>query len=188
MDGEYGGHISSCYDVQDRKAFEERLQVMSTTDELTGLLNRRGFFTLAQQQMKLADRNNNKLLLFYMDLDELKKINDALGHPEGDLALVEAATIFKEIFRKSDIIGRLGGDEFAVLMFEHTTPSDEHAIIVRLRETLKERNNRPGRRYTLSLSTGINIYDPAKSCSLDEFISRADTLMYEEKRTKYRAR
>ena len=186
IDGSFGGYISSCYDIEDRKLFEKTLEVMSTTDELTGLFNRRGFFTLAQQQVKLADRNNNKLLLFYMDLDDLKKINDTLGHPEGDLALIEASRIFREIFRKSDIIGRLGGDEFAVLVFEHTTPSDEHAIMVRLRETLKERNAAPGRRYTLSLSIGINIYDPAKPCTLDEFISRADTLMYEEKRAKYR--
>jgi len=188
IDGSFGGYISSCYDVQDRKTFEKKLEVMSTTDELTGLLNRRGFFTLAQQQVKLADRNHNKLLLFYMDLDDLKKINDTLGHAEGDLALIEAAAIFNDIFRKSDIIGRLGGDEFAVLLFEPISSSDEHAIIVRLRETLKERNARPGRRYTLSLSTGINVYDPAKPCSLDEFISRADTLMYKEKRSKYRAR
>ncbi len=151
IDGSFGGYISSCYDVQDRKTFEKTLQVMSTTDELTGLLNRRGFFTLAQQQVKLANRNNNKLLLFYMDLDGLKKINDTIGHPEGDLALVEAATVLKEIFRESDIIGRLGGDEFAVLLFEPMSSSDEQAILIRLSETLQERNARPGRRYTLSV-------------------------------------
>lgn len=188
IDGSFGGYISSCYDVQDRKTFEEKLEVMSTTDELTGLLNRRGFFTLAQQQVKLANRNSKKLLLFYMDLDGLKKINDAIGHPEGDLALVEAATVLKELFRESDIIGRLGGDEFAVLLFESISSSDEQAILTRLRETLRERNARPRRLYTLELSAGIKSYDPAHPCSLDELISRADTLMYKEKKSKYRPR
>ncbi len=187
IDGSFGGYISSCYDIQDRKTMEKTLQIMSTTDELTGLLNRRGFFTFAKQQVKLANRNNKKLLLFYMDLDGLKKINDTIGHSEGDLALVEAATVLKEIFRDSDIIGRLGGDEFAVLLFEPISSSDEQAIFTRLSETLRERNARPGRLYTLELSTGIKSYDPAYPCSLSELISRADTLMYKEKRSKSRA-
>jgi diguanylate cyclase (GGDEF)-like protein/PAS domain S-box-containing protein len=188
FDGSFGGYICSCYDIQDRKTIEKTLEFMSTTDELTGLLNRRGFFTLAGQQVKLANRNGQKLLLFYMDLDGLKKINDTIGHAEGDLALIEAATVLREIFRESDIIGRLGGDEFAVLLFESINASDEQAIFSRLRENLHERNARPGRLYSLELSAGIKSYDPAYPCSLDELISRADTLMYEVKRSKYRAR
>jgi diguanylate cyclase (GGDEF)-like protein/PAS domain S-box-containing protein len=188
IDGSFGGYICSCYDIQDRKTIEKSLEIMSTTDELTGLLNRRGFFTLARQQVRLANRNSQKLLLFYMDLDGLKRINDTLGHAEGDLALVEAATVLREIFRESDIIGRLGGDEFAVLLFEPTSFSDEQAIFSRLRETLHAKNTRPGRVYTLELSAGIKSYDPANPCTIDELISRADTLMYEEKRSKYRAR
>jgi diguanylate cyclase (GGDEF)-like protein/PAS domain S-box-containing protein len=188
IDGTFGGYISSCYDIQDRKTIEKTLEIMSTTDELTGLLNRRGFFTLAKQQVKLANRNNKKLLLFYMDLDGLKKINDTIGHSEGDLALIEAATVLKEIFRESDIIGRLGGDEFAVLLFEPMSSSDEQAIFFRLSEILRERNARPGRLYTLEISAGINSYDPAHPRSLDELISQADTLMYKEKRSKYRER
>jgi diguanylate cyclase (GGDEF)-like protein/PAS domain S-box-containing protein len=187
IDGSFGGYITSCYDIQDRKTIEKTLEVMSTTDELTGLLNRRGFFTLAQQQVKLANRNNKKLLLFYMDLDGLKKINDTRGHSEGDRALVEAAMVLKDIFHESDIIARLGGDEFAVLLFEPVSASEEQAIFTRLRETLHERNARPGRLYALELSAGIKSYDPAQPCSLDELISRADTLMYKEKRSKYRA-
>ena len=65
LDGSFGGYISSCYDVQDRKSFEEKLRTLSTTDELTGLLNRRGFFSLAQQQIKVANRNNKLLPFLY---------------------------------------------------------------------------------------------------------------------------
>jgi diguanylate cyclase (GGDEF)-like protein/PAS domain S-box-containing protein len=188
IDGSFGGYISSCYDVQDRKSFEETLRTISTTDELTGLLNRRGFFTLAQQEIRVANRNKNHLLLFYMDLDGMKKINDTLGHPEGDLALVEAASVLKEIFRESDIIGRLGGDEFAVLIQENASSSDAEVILDRLRDTLRERNDLPGRRYTLAISAGVKSYDPENPCSLDELLSRADTRMYLEKQSKYRAK
>ena len=184
IDGSFGGYISSCYDVQERKNFEKKLQSISTTDDLTGLLNRRGFFSLAQQQLKVASRTRKGLLLFYADLDGLKKINDSLGHPEGDQALIETASVLKEIFRESDIIGRLGGDEFAVLMYEHV--KDEQAILMRIRESIKTRNDQPGRRYTLSISAGMKFYDPNQPCSLDELISRADTLMYQDKESKYR--
>lgn len=189
IDGSFAGYISSCYDVQERKTFEKTLQSISTTDDLTGLLNRRGFFSLALQQLKVANRTKKGFLLFYVDLDGLKKINDTLGHPEGDLALVETASVLKEIFRESDIIGRLGGDEFAVLMLEHTVKSDEdRTILMRINESIKDRNARPGRRYTLSISTGMKLYDPENPCSLDELISRADSLMYKEKELKYGAR
>lgn len=189
LDGSFSGYISSCYDVQDRKTFEEKLHSLSTTDDLTGLLNRRGFFSLAQQQIKVANRTKIGFLLLYLDLDGLKKINDMLGHPEGDQALVETASILREIFRKSDIIGRLGGDEFAVLALERTRgiEEEEQAILKRIQEIVKTRNAQPGRRYALSLSAGINTYDPERPCSLDEFISRVDSIMYEEKKSKYRS-
>ena len=188
IDGSFSGYISSCYDVQDRKTFEETLHSLSTTDDLTGLLNRRGFFSLAQQQLKMANRTKIGFLLLYMDLDGLKKINDTLGHPEGDQALVETASILREIFRESDIIGRLGGDEFAVLALERTrdVEEEEQAILKRIQESVEARNAQPGRRFTLSLSAGINTYDPERPCSLDEFISRADSIMYKEKKSKYR--
>jgi diguanylate cyclase (GGDEF)-like protein/PAS domain S-box-containing protein len=189
LDGSFNGYISSCSDVQDRKTFEEKLHSLSTTDDLTGLLNRRGFFSLAQQQFKVANRTQIGFLLLYLDLDGLKKINDMLGHPEGDQALIETASILREIFRESDIIGRLGGDEFAVLALERTrgVEEEEQAILKRIQESVETRNAQPGRRYALSLSAGINTYDPERPCSLDEFISRVDSIMYEEKKSKYRS-
>jgi diguanylate cyclase (GGDEF)-like protein/PAS domain S-box-containing protein len=189
LDGSFSGYIGSCYDVQDRKTFEQKLHSLSTTDDLTGLLNRRGFFSLAQQQLKLANRTKIGFLLLYVDLDGLKKINDVHGHPEGDQALVETASILREIFRESDIIGRLGGDEFAVLALERTrnVKEEEQAILKRIRESVETRNGQPGRRYALSLSAGINAYDPERPCTLDEFISQVDSIMYEEKKAKYRS-
>ena len=88
------------------------------TDELTGLYNRRGFFNVAEQQIRLAFRMKKELLLFFIDLDHFKKINDEYGHRAGDQALVDLTGILKATFRDSDILGRVGGDEFVVMAFE----------------------------------------------------------------------
>ena len=172
-------------DITDRKRLEERLQSMSLVDDLTGLCNRRGFFALAQQQLKIAERTKQEALMFFVDLDNMKQINDVLGHQEGDNALTEVSSVLKETFRKSDIIGRLGGDEFAVLAIDATRET-EKALMDRLQNSVEARNRLKPRKYTLSLSAGVARYNPDKLSSLDELIARADALMYEEKRTKQR--
>jgi diguanylate cyclase (GGDEF)-like protein len=168
--------------VHERERLTEQLSVMSTADELTGLYNRRGFFTLSQQQMKVAERTKKDMLLFFADLDKMKQINDTLGHQEGDNALLEIASILKEAFRESDIIGRMGGDEFAILAID-TTDETKEVLMKRLHAIL-ETYNRPDKKYQLSLSVGISHYDPEHPSSLDELMAQADTLMYEEKRNK----
>ncbi len=184
MDGKVSGYLSSCYDVHDRKALEDTLRSISITDELTGLLNRRGFFALAQQQIKIANRTKRGFLLFYGDLDGLKTINDTLGHQVGDLALIEVAALLREVFRESDIIARLGGDEFAVLMTEEDGATDDKAVRERLDRAIGSRNAEAARTYRLSLSTGIERYDPENPVTLDRLVSTADGLMYEEKKNR----
>jgi diguanylate cyclase (GGDEF)-like protein/PAS domain S-box-containing protein len=170
-------------DITERKRLEEKLQTMSIMDDLTGLYNRRGFFTLAQQQMKVIERTKKDMLLFFADLDKMKQINDTLGHQEGDKALVEIATILKGVFRESDIIGRVGGDEFVILVID-TTDETREVLMKRLHNYLDDYNRPEGKSYTLSLSIGIAPYDPQKPFSLDELMAQADTLMYEEKKNK----
>jgi diguanylate cyclase (GGDEF)-like protein/PAS domain S-box-containing protein len=172
-------------DITERKRLEEKLQSMSFVDDLTDLFNRRGFFALAQQQLTIAKRTKQEVLLFFVDLDNMKQINDALGHQEGDNALIEVAAVLKETFRKSDIIGRLGGDEFAVLAID-ARDETEKALMNRLQNALEASNQLKPRKHTLSLSTGLARYDHGKPSSLDELIARADALMYEKKRTKQR--
>ncbi len=133
-------------DITERKYLEQQLHTMSLTDELTGLYNRRGFFTLAQQQLKVTERTKKDMLLFFVDLDKMKQINDTLGHQEGDKALVEVATILKEVFRESDIIGRMGGDEFAILAIDTADETGE-VLINRLHNTLDDYNRPEGRNY-----------------------------------------
>jgi diguanylate cyclase (GGDEF)-like protein len=166
-----------------REKLEEELISLSITDPLTGLHNRRGFITLAGQQLKLSDRNKRGVQLYFADMDGLKWINDTLGHEEGDKALIEAATVFKETFRISDIIARLGGDEYAALAVDIAEANSE-IFAARLQSLIDTRNNQKSRRYRLSISVGCSYYDPENPCSLDELMARADQLMYEQKQKK----
>jgi diguanylate cyclase (GGDEF)-like protein len=86
----------------------------SLKDELTGLYDRRGFLTFAEEQIKLACSGRRELLVVFADVDNLKAINDRHGHSEGDRALKKAAQVFLAVFRDTDVVARLGGDEFAV--------------------------------------------------------------------------
>jgi diguanylate cyclase (GGDEF) domain len=161
----------------------QEIQTLAISDSLTGLYNRRGFITLAEQQLKLADRTRRKVLLFFADLDGMKLINDTLGHEEGDKALVKIATILKETFRLSDIIARIGGDEFAALVID-TTEGTPEILTNRLQDQINRHNNQETRKYMLSISIGCCYYDPENPSSLDELKVCADALMYEQKKSK----
>ncbi|MBU0909370.1 MAG: diguanylate cyclase [Proteobacteria bacterium] len=185
-EGELIGIVESFRDISQRKEMENILKEMSVTDELTGLLNRRGFLAVADKHLLLVDRVEESLYLLYADLDNMKGINDSLGHDSGDQALVEAADVLKRTFRKSDVlgIGRLGGDEFAVLMFSSFEPCCDHPVLHRLEQQIAERNQQPDRRYGLSMSVGIVRYDPENPCSVEQFLALADKAMYQSKKEK----
>jgi diguanylate cyclase (GGDEF)-like protein len=152
---------------------------LALTDELTGLYNRRGFTALAERQMKLARRSGRGMLLFAMDVDRLKQINDSLGHLEGDRALKRTAEVLEETFRDSDVVARLGGDEFAVLAIEASGHS-EATIKTRLFQCLKSINaGQSG--YEISLSLGVARFDPRNRTSIGELMVKADQAMYEQK-------
>lgn len=152
-------------------------------DNLTGLYNRHGFFTLADQQLFHASRKKRKVALFYIDLDGMKAINDSYGHSEGDAALIEATEVLKTTFRKSDIIARLGGDEFAVLALE-TDDSNINNIVSRLKSNVEVVNSRNKREHGLSLSIGTATYDYKNPIELEKLMNKADASMYSEKFSK----
>jgi diguanylate cyclase (GGDEF)-like protein len=169
--------------ISERDRIEKELRALSLSDELTGLYNRRGFCTISEQQLKFANREKKGLLLLVADLDNLKKINDTLGHKEGDLVLVEIATILKQSTRESDIIGRLGGDEFAILAME-TPGINTESLTIRIKENIDTHNAKSNKSYNLSLSVGIVHYNPEQPRSIEELLSMADKLMYSQKRQK----
>lgn len=182
-EGDIIGFLAIQRDITENKRMEEDLRALSLVDELTGLYNRRGFVTLAQQQLKLANRLMRKDFLVFVDLDHMKWINDTFGHQKGDEALVEAADILKNTFRESDIVARIGGDEFAILTVE-TEDADIEAINTRLQGNIKCHQGKGHCSFTLSMSVGITRYDPEHPCSIDELLAKADKLMYEQKRDR----
>ena len=167
--------------MRDHKG-EEALLALSLIDELTGLYNRRRFFVLTDQYLKLSVRTKKRLLLLFIDMDNLKWINDHHGHNEGDQALIDLANILKKTFRESDIIARIGGDEFVVL--SESTDENGEIVLTRLHENIKDYNAKRSRRYTLSISVGTTQFDPKYPVSIDELLSKADALMYAQKRKK----
>jgi diguanylate cyclase (GGDEF)-like protein len=166
----------------ERKRAEEVIRALSLVDELTGLANRRGFFALAEQQLKVARRTKSGLFLLFSDVDGLKATNDRFGHAEGDRLIRAAAQILRATFRDSDIVARIGGDEFVVLMIQ-TDDKAAARFLARLDVEI-ERRKADEKRCPLSLSVGMTRYDPEAPVPLDELIRRADELMYEEKRKK----
>jgi len=177
--------VGALLDITERKRTEEALRTLSLADELTGFYNRRGFFTLAEQQLRIANRMKKRMLLLFADLDGLKWINDNMGHNEGDLALVDVANILKKTFRESDFVARIGGDEFVVLAIE-TEEVNAEVLSERLEENLRAHNAERKRGYNLSISTGISRCSPESRCSIDELLSRADKSMYRHKKKKTR--
>ncbi|MCU0579798.1 MAG: PAS domain S-box protein [Desulfobacterota bacterium] len=174
-------------DITDQKRAQEELRALSLIDELTGLYNRRGFLTLARQQLKMADRMDRGIFLLFADLDDLKDINDNHGHSAGDRALQEVAGIFKDTFREPDILARIGGDEFVVLAVEGTSVANPEILSVRLANNLAEFNDRNRLPYGLSLSQGVVRHVPGRLTSIEELMAQADRLMYEKKREKKKA-
>jgi diguanylate cyclase (GGDEF)-like protein/PAS domain S-box-containing protein len=170
-------------DITERKRMEAELREMSLRDLLTELYNRRGFIALAEQQLKAANRAQRPLKLTFIDCDRLKWINDTLGHQEGDRALIDTAHILRQTFRGSDIIARLGGDEFAILSIDAADMNHED-FSRRLQESIDAYNAEESRSYKLSLSWGTAFYNPESPLSLDQLISAADGLMYDQKRAK----
>lgn len=171
--------------ITEFKRIQDKLRVLSITDDLTGLYNRRGFFSLSEHQLKIAARIKKGLFLFYADIDNLKQVNDTFGHLEGDQLIIKTAEILKDTFRDSDIIARIGGDEFVMFPVEAEEGSSD-VVLDRLRRNIKRVNEESIQKYPISISIGKAYYDPAKPCSIEDLLTHADSSMYDSKINKGR--
>ena len=166
----------------ERHRLQKNLQNLSLLDDLTGLYNRRGFLALAEQHLRMIQRKGAALLI-YLDLDDLKLINDSCGHLEGNRALTVTANVLRACFRQSDILARLGGDEFCVLMTDAGQDSAQQ-VRKRLHQRADFINALSSWNFRLSLSVGIADVPIVHQPFLDQLLRIADTHMYEEKRKK----
>lgn len=180
------------FDQEDRgllsdlaRMVEEELAnaALATTDELTGIANRRGFLAIGHPALARAKRERIGATLIYIDLDRFKRINDEHGHAAGDEALRTFARLLLMAFRDSDVIARLGGDEFCVLMLG--TGSDAATrVMERFTTTLSNWNRDSGKPWTLACSMGLVAFRPEQDGTLENLLGRADECMYEHKRNR----
>jgi diguanylate cyclase (GGDEF)-like protein len=161
---------------------ESAIREMSLRDELTNLYNRRGFYLLAEQALRLAQRAGESFFVLFIDVDGLKKINDELGHEVGSELLRSMAGLIEHTFRETDVIGRIGGDEFVIAGRVDAQSVD--SPVRRLEEATALENSMPGRPFSLNFSFGYVLADETESASLEQLLQRADGIMYEAKRTK----
>ena len=158
------------------------LTKQSKTDELTGVLNRRGYYEFGQRTLDIIQEMEHAGIVFFADMDNLKKINDTYGHDAGDQAIKLLAEIFKMVFRSNDVIGRLSGDEFGIVAPGMVI---EHVPLIRKKidDTCKKESKRLKLPYTLSVSVGYASLE--KSSLLKQLMSEADEMLYKEKRKKH---
>jgi len=164
----------------ERHRLHENLKALSFTDELTGVYNRRGFFTFLEQQIALARRMQEGFYLFIIDFDYLKHINDSYGHLIGDRALIDMAQCLRTSFRRHDITGRIGGDEFGVIVINAGIENGDF-LKQHLFEKLREYNTHIQEPYRLSFSIGKAYFDGMRELTINDLFSEADSNLYQEK-------
>ncbi len=155
--------------TRETQRLTKRLREEALMDDLTGLLNRRGWESAARRDLSRAQRKGTPAVLVMLDLDGLKELNDTMGHEEGDRALRETAERMRGSLREADVLARLGGDEFAAL-FSDAELDDVVGVVARLEDATPQR---------ASFSTGVAVWD--RSEDLDDLVRRGDLALYEAK-------
>ena len=169
--------------VVERERYAAEVRTLSLRDELTGLLNRRGFMDLGQRQHEIARDTKRPFTLIFADLNGMKPINDQLGHAAGDGALRDTADILRKAFRDVDLVARLGGDEFVVLA-DGADASHTERLERRVRDAIALFNASATRPFRISLSLGVAHFDPANPRPLGVLLAEADGGMYAQKRAR----
>lgn len=161
---------------------EKEITFLAYHDGLTGLANRTFFYNMAQQIIQDAKRNEKKLGLMFIDIDEFKCINDNFGHKIGDQVLTEVAKILKASIRKNDIVARHGGDEFLILLTDFKSFDDYQTVAARIKDANRSIKIKNDLNIDISLSIGISFY-PRDSDNIDKLILKADQAMYRSKKS-----
>lgn len=162
-------------------AREESLKHLSSTDSLTGLLNRRSFLATLERRFLQATAHRHSLALFYIDLDNFKQVNDSHGHQRGDEVLKKTAAILTHHLRDHDLVARLGGDEFGMAIADLSNETAIAKAESLLQSVTQLREYSGAADHPLGLSVGVAIFDPLVPESLESLMARADAAMYEVK-------
>lgn len=161
----------------------ELLNHLSTSDELTGVNNRRGFMDKMEFLINSPANRNRKAILLFADMDSLKVVNDKFGHKDGDFALRNIANILTASFRPTDIIGRIGGDEFVAFAFVDE-PDFISGVKDKITQLSDELNENSGKPYFIEMSVGISEFICTGDMKMEDLISQADMALYSNKKYK----
>ena len=176
-------------DITERKAAEDHITRLARTDGLTGLANRATFTERLHQAFAAARRGSTPFAIHYVDMDHFKPVNDAHGHPAGDLLLREVAERLRRCTRESDLVARLGGDEFAVLQGEVAEPASAGVLAAKIQKELALPYQLNGNEVHISASIGVCPYIEGVSEDADAMVVQADLALYRSKdegRNQYR--
>ncbi|MEJ6007391.1 EAL domain-containing protein [Paucibacter sp. AS339] len=167
-------------DIRDRVAAQARIEHLAHHDDLTGLLNRSAFIEQAASLMQAAAQQERKLALLFIDLDNFKRVNDSLGHMEGDKVLITVAERISDCLRSTDLVARFGGDEFVVLLGDVYERSDVMAVLMALLAVVEVPVMADGCLLTVTPSIGVSLY-PEHGGRVEELMQHADMAMYQAK-------
>lgn len=173
--------VAHAAELKRRDEAATEMRMLSLTDVLTGLYNRRGFFLQAEQSYKLARRKHAPSAVIFADIDGLKRVNDGLGHEAGDRLIQDAALVFRQSFRHADVVARLGGDEFVAYTLDDEQPG---VILERIKANLHAFNLMQERPYTVAVSAGVVQCDASSEQTLSHYVLLADEQMYAQKRSR----
>jgi len=173
------GRVFSFRDITEKLLADERIEMLSTTDALTGLPNRRLLADRVEVALAGAQRDGSMFALLFMNLDRFSHINETLGRVLGDRVLVDVAERIKGCVRQVDTVARLGGDEFVVLAHQ-ADDSGAQTTALRVLEALKRPFTQGGMNFTVTASLGIALY-PTDGATLDDLLRRADIALREAK-------
>ncbi len=168
---------------QDLIDMSARLRDMTLTDELTELRNRRGFVTIGAQLLEVADRQESLASLLFLDVDNLKELNDQYGHPAGDTGLRAVARALRQALRRADVAARIGGDEFVALGVG-IDESGRDAVELRVREHLCADSTVAAVGRPIEVSIGWALRGPGEPRTVEDLLADADRAMYRVKAAK----
>jgi len=178
--GEIINFIAVKEDVTKRRELDELLNKYATMDEMTGTFNRRSCMLLLEKELQSSSRQNRQFVIFFMDINGLKSVNDSLGHGFGDSLIISAVDAIRASLRESDSICRLGGDEFLVILPDTNILGSE-IFLARIEEKTCKINTEEKYPFILSLSFGVAEYSPASKSTIDDLLQIADERMYKNK-------